>query len=48
MHESDAVQREWKDCVKSPTVKVTDFYGNEGTFQLAFNDSDNFDIPGIV
>ncbi|QLK87601.1 hypothetical protein E3U36_04565 [Arsenophonus endosymbiont of Aphis craccivora] len=38
----------WHNLIYHPEVRVTDFYGNEGTITLTFNDTDHFDIPGIV
>lgn len=40
-------QWKWHDVIKNITVKVTDFYGNEGSFQLLFNDTDKFDEPSL-
>jgi hypothetical protein len=48
MLEPNAAKQGWQNCIRYPKVQVTDFYGNEGTFQLVFNDSENFDIPSIV
>lgn len=41
-------QAAWHDVPNSITVNVTDLYGNDGSFKLVFNDSDNFDQPGLA
>lgn len=38
----------WKNVINNVTVNVTDFYGNDGTLQLTFDDKDKFDGPGII
>lgn len=45
--ESDFEQYGWRDVIRPVTVNVTDYYGNNGSFELTFNDKDHFDIPGI-
>lgn len=41
----DTAQAKWKDVIRDITVKVTDFYGNEGSVQLKIDDDKNFDEP---
>lgn len=38
----------WKSVIREVKVNVTDFFGNEGTFKLAFDEKDHFDEPGLV
>lgn len=47
MPESNKKPINWKNAVHDMTVTVTDFYGNEGTFHLAFDDIDKFNLPGL-
>lgn len=44
----DFTQYSWHDVIRNPTVNVTDIYGNTGTFQLVFNDTEHFNTPGIA
>lgn len=37
----------WKNVIRTVKIKVTDLYENEGTFELVFDDADNFDKPGF-
>lgn len=37
----------WKGVIRTVKIKVTDFYENEGTFELIFDDAGNFDKPGF-
>lgn len=37
----------WKNVIRTVKIKVTDLYENEGTFELIFDDADNFDKPGF-
>lgn len=39
--------KSWRDVIRPVTVNVTDYYGNNGSFELTFDDKDHFDIPGI-
>lgn len=48
MPANNTYQWQWHDCIRNPNIKVTDYYGNEGTFQLTFDDKQNFDEPGFV
>lgn len=48
MPSANCSQLGWHNCIYRPEVIVTDFYGNEGTITLTFNDKDHFDTPGIV
>lgn len=41
-------QSGWKDVIRPVKVEVTDNYGNEGTFNLTFNNSHAFDVPSIA
>lgn len=43
----DTQPMKWKNVFNAFTVKVTDYYGNDGSFQLVFNDGDQFDQPGL-
>lgn len=45
---SGSVQYGWKNVIRTVKIKVTDLYENEGTFELIFDDADNFDKPGFV
>lgn len=38
----------WQNVFRGIEVNVTDFYGNEGTFKIAFDDDKQFDEPGLV
>lgn len=38
----------WENAMRPATVKLLDFYGNEGSLQLVFNDDANFEAPGIL
>lgn len=47
MAAKNTVQYKWRDVIRDITVKVFDFYGNEGSVQLDFNATDRFDKPVI-
>lgn len=38
----------WEPKINTPTIKLTDFYGNTGSFQLTFDDDKHIDEPGRV
>lgn len=38
----------WKDVINKFTVNVTDVYGNDGTFQLSFDNGKFFEEPFLV
>lgn len=38
----------WNDAFRTASVSVTDLNGNEGKFQLAFDNKDNIEQPGLV
>lgn len=46
--ESNKSHTKWDDVFRKITVNVTDYYGNEGSFQLVFDDKDKFDLPGLL
>lgn len=41
-------QTQWVNAVDTPTISVTDKYGNTGKIKFGFNDGEHFDLPGII